>query len=83
MKTYPCNKGLRSHYDIFAFSPPVHTETMTIMKTQTKLDLFENVIQKLNNCVCVWNSINKRGLLNLVKSTVDLTNCIIDFGCNN
>ena len=43
MKTYPCNKGLRSRYDIVAFSPPVHTETMkTIMKTQTKLDLFEN-----------------------------------------
>ena len=43
MKTYPCNRGLRSRYDIVAFSPPVHTETMkTIMKTQTKLDLFEN-----------------------------------------
>ena len=36
METYPCNRGLRSRYDIFAFSPPVHTETMkTIMKTQT------------------------------------------------
>ena len=43
MKTYPCNRGLRSRHDIVAFSPPVHTETMkTIMKTQTKLDLFEN-----------------------------------------
>ena len=46
MKTYPCNRGLRSRYDsydIVVFSPPVHTETMkTIMKTQTKLDLFEN-----------------------------------------
>ena len=43
MKTYPCNRGLRSRYDIVAFSPPVHTETMkAIMKTQTKLDLFEN-----------------------------------------
>ena len=41
MKTYPCNRGLRSRYDIVAFSPPVRTETMkTIMKT--KLDLFEN-----------------------------------------
>ena len=41
MKTYPCNRGLRSRYDIVAFSPPVHTETIkTIMKTQTKLDLF-------------------------------------------
>ena len=37
------NVSLRSRYDIVAFSPPVHTETMkTIMKTQTKLDLFEN-----------------------------------------
>ena len=36
MKTYPCNRGLGSRYDIVAFSPPVHTETMkTIMKTQT------------------------------------------------
>ena len=36
MKTYPCNRDLRSRYDNFAFSPPVHTETMqTIMKTQT------------------------------------------------
>ena len=36
MKTYPCNRGLRSRYDVVAFSPPVHTETMkTIMKTQT------------------------------------------------
>ena len=43
MKTYPGNRGLRYRYDIVAFSPPVHTETMkTIMKTQTKLDLFEN-----------------------------------------
>ena len=43
MKTCPCNRGLRSHYDIVAFSPPVNTETIkTIMKTQTKLDLFEN-----------------------------------------
>ena len=43
MKTYPCNRGLRSSYDIVAFSPPVHTEMMkTIMKMQTKLDLFEN-----------------------------------------
>ena len=43
MKTYPCNRGLRSLYDIGAFSPLVHTGTMkTIMKTQTKLDLFEN-----------------------------------------
>ena len=42
MKTYPCSRGLMSRYDIVAFSP-VHTETMkTIMKTQTKLDLFEN-----------------------------------------
>ena len=42
MKTYPCNRGLRSRYDVVAFSPPVHTETMkTIMKTQTRLDLFE------------------------------------------
>ena len=46
MKTYACNRGLRSRYDIVAFSPPVHTETMKrimnvkrIMKTQTKLDL--------------------------------------------
>ena len=32
MKTYPCERGLRSRYDIVAFSPPVHTETMkTIM----------------------------------------------------
>ena len=43
MKTYPCNRGLRSCYDIVAFSPTVHTETIkTIMKAQTKLDLFEN-----------------------------------------
>ena len=43
MKTYPCNRGLSSHYDIVMFSPSVHTETMkTIMKTKTKLDLFEN-----------------------------------------
>ena len=43
MKTYLCNRALRSSYDIVAFSPPVHTETMkTIIKTQTKLDLFEN-----------------------------------------
>ena len=36
MKIYPCNRGLKSRYDIVAFSPPVHTETMkTIMKTQT------------------------------------------------
>ena len=35
MKTYPCNRGLRSRYDIVAFSPPVYTETMkTIMKTK-------------------------------------------------
>ena len=34
MEMYPCN--LRSHYDIVAFSPPVHTETMkTIIKRQT------------------------------------------------
>ena len=40
MKTYLCNRGLRSRYDIVAFSPPVHTKTMKmIMKTQTKLDL--------------------------------------------
>ena len=44
MKTYPCNRGVRSHYNIVVFSPPVHMETMkTIMKMQTKLDLFENV----------------------------------------
>ena len=47
MKTYPCNRirydTLGPRYDIVAFSPPVHTETMkTIMKTQTKLDLSEN-----------------------------------------
>ena len=43
MKTELCNRGLRFRYDIVAFSPPVHAETMkTIMKTQTKLDLFEN-----------------------------------------
>ena len=43
MKTYPCNRGLRSRYDIVACSPAVQTETVkTIMKTQTKLDLFEN-----------------------------------------
>ena len=43
METYPCNRGLRFRYYIVAFSPPVHTETMkAIMKTQTKLDLFEN-----------------------------------------
>ena len=43
MKSYLCNRGLRSRYDIVALSPPFHTETMkTIMKTQTKLDLFEN-----------------------------------------
>ena len=43
MKTYPFNRGLRSRYDIVAFSPPVYMETMkTIMKTQTKLDLYEN-----------------------------------------
>ena len=43
MKTYPCNRGLWSPYDIVAFLPSVHTETIkTIMKTQTKLDLFEN-----------------------------------------
>ena len=43
MKMYPCNWGLRSRYDIVAFSPPVHMETIkTIKKTQTKLDLFEN-----------------------------------------
>ena len=43
MKTYPCNSDLRSCYDVAAFSPPVHTETMkTILKQQTKLDLFEN-----------------------------------------
>ena len=42
MKMYPCNRGLRSHYDIIVFSPPVHTETMkVIMQMQTKLDLFE------------------------------------------
>ena len=42
MKTYPCNRGLRSRYDIVAFSPPVHKKTMkTIMKTQT----FEYAIQ--------------------------------------
>ena len=36
IKTYRCNRDLRSRYDIVAFSPPVHTETMkTIMKTQT------------------------------------------------
>ena len=36
MKTCPCNRGLRSRYDMVAFSPPVHTETMkTIMETQT------------------------------------------------
>ena len=51
MKTYPCNRGLGSRYDIVAFSPPVQTETMkTIMKMQTKLDLFENArIRKWNN----------------------------------
>ena len=33
---------IRFRYDLVAFSPPVHTETMKmIMKTQTKLDLFE------------------------------------------
>ena len=37
------------------------------------------VMQKVNNCVCAWNSINKQGLLNLVESSVDLTNCITDF----
>ena len=43
MRTYPCNRGFTSRYDIVAFSPPVHMETMKkIMKTQTKLDLFEN-----------------------------------------
>ena len=41
MKTYPCNRALGPV--TIPFSPPVHTETMkTIMKTQTKLDLFEN-----------------------------------------
>ena len=46
MKTYPCNRGLRSRYDIVAFSPPVHTETMkTIMKTQTKLDLVRDLVE--------------------------------------
>ena len=43
MKTYPCNRGLRSRYDVVAFSPLVHMETInTIMKMQTKLDLSEN-----------------------------------------
>ena len=42
-KLPPPPPEVRSRYDIVAFSPPVHTETMkTIMKTQTKLDLFEN-----------------------------------------
>ena len=50
MKTYPCNRGLRPHYDNVAFSPPVHMETMkTIMKTQAlntqaKVDQFENAM---------------------------------------
>ena len=35
MKTYPCNRYLRSRYDIVAFSPSVDTEMIkTIMKTQ-------------------------------------------------
>ena len=53
MKMYPCNRSLRPRYDIVAFSPPVHdhTETMkTILKTQTKIYLFENArIWKRNN----------------------------------
>ena len=43
MKMYRCNRALTSCYDMVVFSPPVHIETMkTFMKTQTKLDLFEN-----------------------------------------
>ena len=42
MKMYPCNRGLRSHYDIIAFSPPVHTETMkAIMEMELEISFLK------------------------------------------
>ena len=82
MKTYPCNRGLRSRYDIVAFSPPVHTEpTKTIMKTQTKLDLFENVrISKRNNLKThpcnrglSWRQVCYKNLIYYIKVSLVLT----------
>ena len=82
MKTYPCNRGLRSRYDIVAFSPPVHTETMkTIMKTQTKLDLFENArICKRNNLKThpcnwgvSWRQVCYKNLIYYIKVSLVLT----------
>ena len=49
MKKYPCNIGLKSRYDIVAFSPPVHTETS--MKMQT----FEYANQIGNATTCKRN----------------------------
>ena len=55
------------------------------IKAQAK-ELFsgENILWESDTkgdqlCVCVWNSMNKQRLLNLVKSRVDLTKGIIDF----
>ena len=82
MKTYPCNRGLRSRYDIVAFSPLVHTETMeTIMKTQTKLDLFENArIRKRNNVKThpcnrglSWRQVCYKNLIYYMKVSLVLT----------
>ena len=82
MKTYPCNRGLGSRYDIVAFSPPVHTETMkTIMKTQTKLDLFENArIRKRNDLkthMCYrgfsWRHVCYKNLIYYIKVSLVLT----------
>ena len=80
MKTYPCNRGLRFRYDIVTFSPPVHTETMkTIMKTQTKLDLFEHMkteqFQKTHPCNqgLSWRQVCYKNLIYYIKVSLVLT----------
>ena len=83
MKTYPCNRGggggVRSRYNIVAFSPPVHTETMkTVMKTQTK---FENArISKRNNLKThpcnhglSWGQVCYKNLIYYIKVSLVLT----------